>query len=134
MNDELREFRVFSHYLIGVRPSRTLAERYAKACSTLFQDEPSSAILSAARRMPALLGPLDAACGLLSPDNGLRKRLLLAAAILETTTTHADFFLPRNQPRLLIAAATMWHGVRAVLKVTAGIACYSVIAVFSKGR
>ncbi len=134
MNGDPREFRILSRYLIGARPSRQLAERYERACSSLFRDGTRSRALNAALRWPVLAGPLDAACGLLAPDDALRQRLLVAAAILETTTEHAERFLPRHRSRAAIAVLVAWHGTRAAANVAVGIACFGLLPLFAGKR
>lgn len=93
------EFARFSRYIVGRQGTRRLARRYALAATRLglVGESGDEELLKLVRRFPMLLGPLDAAAAFLRPSHLLRKRLLLATAILEATTEHASRFLPRHR-------------------------------------
>lgn len=117
----LREAGLLSRYLIGKTPSGPIAERYAHAVDRLFKENEESRALRLARRAPRLLPCIDAACGLFFPDDPLRKRLLVMAAVLETTPEHADYFLPRHLGRLTLVLHLAWYGGVCLLKVLGGL-------------
>ncbi|MCC6545600.1 hypothetical protein IT570_00410 [Candidatus Sumerlaeota bacterium] len=118
------ECRQFSRYLIGRSPSPAIVARYTRACETFSGELLSRSDQSAyrfARRHPWSLGFLDAGCGVMDGANPLRKRLLIASAILEATTDHADLFLPRTRslvPALIVVA---WQGLAAAGKIAVGV-------------
>jgi hypothetical protein len=118
MNAEA-EFRRFARYLIGGPSSAPLAQRYAEACGILGLAR-HDAMTRAAARTPWLLGPLDAGAALVAPRCLLRRRLLLAAAILETSPRHARQFLPQDLPPLRFAGRLLQGGVVAAMQAALG--------------
>jgi hypothetical protein len=93
------EARIFGRYLIGTVPSAELVARYADAVTRLFPDPDGArdrALLGFVRRHPWSVGCLDAAAALVAKDSRLRQRLLVMAAVLETTPEGAAEFLPRE--------------------------------------
>lgn len=117
------ECRQFSRYLIGRDPSAEIMERYARACVKFSDDalRGNQRAYRFARRHPWSLPFLDAGCGVADGTNVLRRRLLIASAILETTTDHADVFLPRTRPLPAAIAITLFHGAKAALKIIVGV-------------
>src|SRR5512143_1015135 len=100
------EARRFARYLVGREATEAQVERYVAACRTHFAEPLSpedAAVLAWARHHPWSIGPLDGAAGLLRPGGTLRNRILLMAAILETTPEFADHFLPRHVGPLALA-------------------------------
>ena len=63
---------------------------------------------------------LDAAAGLLRPGGALRNRILLMAAILETTPEFADHFLPQHMGPLALVLHVGVAGTVAVLNALGG--------------
>lgn len=94
VTDVRREARSFARYLIGAEPTTDEEARYADATADRIAQH-ADVVVRAARAVPLLTGPLDAAAALLEPDHQLRQRLLLLTAILEASPHHADRFLPR---------------------------------------
>jgi hypothetical protein len=78
-------------------------------------------VLAWVRRHPWSVGPLDAACGLARPGGALRNRVLLMAAVLETTPEFADDFLPHHLGPLALAARVGVAGVLAVANALGGL-------------
>ncbi len=67
------------------------------------------------RRSPLLLGAVDAVSHLL-PDNILRKKLLIAAAIVECNPRSAEALLPRERSRIIIFFSLVGLTLRILLK------------------
>ncbi len=70
---------------------------------------------------PQLVGSIDAAGAVTGRARVLRGKLLLMAAILETTPEFADEFLPRAESPVRAALALGWDGLRVAAKVLIGI-------------
>jgi hypothetical protein len=131
--DEARaiEARIFARYLVGREPTPAQIERYVAASRTHFPDPPAAedaAVLAWVRAHPWSTGLLDAAAGLLRPAGPLRNRVLLMAAILETTPEFADAFLPRQVGPLALVARVAVTGVLAVANAAVGAVLYKAIA------
>jgi hypothetical protein len=111
-DDPRAEARAFGRYLVGTEPTPAEVDRYAAAVAARIARAPD-AVVRAARAVPALVGPLDAAAAFVDPEHQLRQRLLVLLAILEASPEHAERFLPRDWPFAAIAAL----GVRLVVLV-----------------
>jgi hypothetical protein len=117
------EGRVFARYLVGRDPSDALVERYVAASAALFPravPDDEARTLAFARRHPWSVGALDAASGLLRPGGAVRSRILLMAALLETTPDFADDFLPRDVGPAALELRVGIAGVRAVALAIVG--------------
>lgn len=117
------EARIFGVHLVGRPPSEDLVARYREACRRLWPDAPGgadAARLAFVRRHPWSVGPLDAAAALLDPTCQLRSRVLVAAAILEATPTHADDFLPRAATLPGLLSRLVLGGTVAATKAVLG--------------
>ena len=121
------EARLFARYLLRATPSRQETRLYVQANRRLFAREETSPALRAARKTPALLGPLDAAVSFWAPDHLLRKKLLTMMAILETTPGRAHLFLSEDQGLLRLLATILWHKVAALLALTLGTVALAFI-------
>jgi hypothetical protein len=118
------EARRFARYLVRAEPGAAELERYARACDRLFpppQSPADEALVAFARRHPRALPWLDAACALRRPEALLRRRLLLLAAILETTPRFAPRFLPRHASAAGLLQRLAGHGVRAAAAAALGL-------------
>jgi hypothetical protein len=117
------EARLFGRYLVGREPSPAHVERYVAACHTHFASPlapEDAAVLAWIRHRPWSIGMLDAACGLLRPGGALRNRVLLMAAILETSPEFADDFLPHHSGPLALVLRVGVAGAVAVANALAG--------------
>lgn len=124
-----REASVFARYLMGRVPPPEVIERYERAGRRLFTsqlDESEAAVLAFVRRRPWSAPLLDAAAGILRPGGALRNRLLVMAAILETSPAHADDFLPRSASLGSLVAQLAVHGARAITALVVGLPVYWV--------
>jgi hypothetical protein len=114
----------FARTLVGRTPPAALVARYAEASRTLFPTPASDAdeaIVAFACRHPWSTSLLDAACGWLRPGARLREKILVMAAVLETTPEFADEFLPRTAPPVALAARLAGLGILAAVRAAAGI-------------
>jgi hypothetical protein len=124
-----QEARVFGRYLVDATPAPSVVARYRDAVSTLWPSPPpprDAALLAFVRRHPWSVGPLDAAAGLVDRGGQLRSRILLAGAILETTTTHADDFLPRTVATPALLGRLVASGISSALLAVAGMALWPI--------
>ena len=101
-----KECRQISRYLLNVEPATEIIDRYVTACRKLWATEQEPELLWW-QKHPRMLPLLDAATGLLRPQSLLRKKILLVAALLETTPAHSEFFLrpPPRMPWILMTLA-----------------------------
>ena len=123
------EARLFGRYLVGRDPTPIHVDRYVAASRAHFGDPLTSedaAVLAWLRRHPWSVGMLDAAAGLFRPGGALRNRILLMAAILETTPEFADHFLPRQVGPLALALRVGVLGLVAVANALAGVALHRI--------
>ena len=125
------EARLFGRYLVGRDPGDGLVARYVAACRTHFADTlraDDAAVLAWVRRHPWSVGMLDAASGLFRPGGPLRNRILLMAAILESTPEFADYFLPRHVGPLALAVRVGAAGAIAVANAVVGAVLLKALA------
>jgi hypothetical protein len=122
---------VFGRYLVGRTPPPELIERYADANRTLFTgvvaDPRETAVLAFLRRHPWSVGFADAVCGLRHPGGLVRGKILVMAAILETSPAFADEFLPRSAHPLALVMRLGAAGALATLRAVAGLALYGLM-------
>jgi hypothetical protein len=126
-----REARVFGRYLVGREPDDAHVARYVAASRTHFPGPlaaDDAAVLAWVRRHPWSIGMLDGAAGLLRPGGALRSRILLMAAVLESTPEFADHFLPRQVGPLALVARVGVAGTIAVLNALVGAPLYALVA------
>ena len=125
------EAQAFGRYLVGRTPPAELVARYRAANETLFTDPVSAedaAIVAFACRHPWSVGPLDAVSGLFRPGSALRNKVLVMAAILETTPAFADdFLLPPVRP-LALAVRVTGLGLAVVGRTLLGVALLPLAA------
>ena len=125
------EARLFGRYLVGREPGDALVERYVAACRTHFPETSradDAAVIAWVRGHPWSVGMLDAASGLLRPGGPLRNRILLMAAILESTPEFADHFLPRQVGPLALALRVGVAGAIAVANALIGVVLLKALA------
>ena len=113
--------KLFGRYLVSIEPDDVLVERYVSAIRTLFSSAPADRLTTFAVRHPWALGLRDAALIWRRRKNPLRQRLVVMSAILETTTRHADYYLPRALSAIPLAGLLAVCGTITVLKTIAGI-------------
>ena len=74
-----------------------------------------------ARRHPWSLPLLDAATGFARPGALLRKKILLATAVLEATPDHVEFFLRPPRSKAMTFMGVGAHGATALAKIGLGL-------------
>ena len=130
-----REARTLSRYIVGAAPADELVQRYVAGCRSLL----GGPVGPLDRRLndlsfacAPLLPALDAAAGLLRPNTLLRRKLLLASAILETCPEHCDHFLPEplSWPRLL--ARFLWTAACTVVHLAVGVPLLLTVGLLSR--
>ena len=127
MNDDApaleAEAHLITRYLFGAAAPEALARRYvdANALGVLTPaGPPDEALVDFARRRPWSIGYLDAACGVLRPDALLRRKVLLMAAILETSPAFARRFEPSGLGRWRLLAVLGVNGMAAMARAVVG--------------
>jgi hypothetical protein len=119
------EAAIFARYLVRNAAPADVVERYRDAVARLFPDPDGPrdrALLSFVRRHPWSVGCLDAAAALVARDSRLRQRLLVMAALLETTPEGAAEFLPREPGWGTLALRLPLIGLGAAARVLLGLA------------
>jgi len=125
------EASTFTRYLVGRPPTPELVARYREANAVLFAapvDPVDAAVVDFVRRHPWSVGLLDAAVGLRRPGSLLRNKILVMAAILETSPAFADEFLTRPVHPVLLVLRTAALGTLAVARALVGLALYPAAA------
>lgn len=121
------EALLFARHLVGRTPPPEVVERYERAIHRLLASPVSgsdSALLAFVRRHPWSVSFLDAAAGVLRPGSTLRSRILVMAAILETSPAFANEFLPRSTSLGALVAQLGMHGTRAIVRLVVGLLLY----------
>ncbi len=113
------EARSFAHYLLRVEADPGLRQRYAAAVRTRFANA-IDGDLTFVRRHRWALPFVDAATAVVRPRSQVRQRLLLMAALLETSPQHAEFFLAPPPPRLALLLGLGARAFSSAAKLLAG--------------
>lgn len=125
------EAAIFARYLLRAPAPPDVLERYRLAVERLFPDAPSArdrALLGFVTRHPWSVGALDTAAALLAPKSRLRQRLLLMAALLETTPDGAAEFLPREPGLGELAVRLPLIGLAAAGRLLLGLVLFPIAA------
>ena len=115
---------LIAKYLIGSHLPKELSDRYVSANQELmknFVPENTYAELDFILRHDWTLPFIDAAAGLLLPNSIVRKKVLLMAAILETSPFYASQFFQKPDSALKILIICAWNGFRSIFKLIIGI-------------
>ena len=123
------ECATFSTYLVGSPPSAYITERYARAAHVhgLAFDEDFScfdrATVRLARKGALLARCADAYCGLFHRRGVLRRKLIVAAAILEHVAPTSDAFDRVEERHVLLTVLSLaGHGLASALSLLVGAA------------
>lgn len=121
------EAEVITRYLIGGAPTREMAERYSRGVRTLglTLTPKEDQMLATAIRYPALLPYLDGGLTLADPTSGVRKRLRLMCAILETSPEHVRHFIPENDRMWFFRVS--FAGLRGIFHAVVGLLIIRII-------
>lgn len=96
------EFHIISNYLLGVSPAESLSVHYEKAIRLknckLSKDEEK--VWNRMLKNKFLFGLYDSGLSSRKPHSTIRKRILVALAILETSPLYTSYFL--NEKPLFI--------------------------------
>lgn len=110
----MKEARVFSEYLFGHVPDDTVLARY----EFLVREYRADTLVDLCVRNPWILHLADPACGFFRKDAMLRKKLLIAFAVMECTPATAERCHPKKQSGVMIFLAALAAGfsvIRAIL-------------------
>jgi nucleoside-diphosphate-sugar epimerase len=115
------DFKLIAGYLIDPDPPPPveMVDRYVIAHRMLLGDVVASE-WEFVRQHPRALPYLDAAAGVLARQSLLRKKILIAAAILESSPAYAEFFLAEVEGRIRLLGLLAWHGALSVGKLALG--------------
>lgn len=126
-NDDLAALRseamVLARYLLGVRASPEIVQRYVDAHRALLPATPDR-VTAFARVHPWCAALLDAAAAPRGMREPFRRRVLLMATVLEATPEHAAHFLPTPRSRFATLALLGWHGLHGVALAALGTPLY----------
>jgi hypothetical protein len=122
------EARIFARYLLSAVPPADVLPRYRDAVSRLLPgpDDPRDrSLVGFVLRHPWAVAYLDSAAALLAPKSRLRARLLIMAALCETTPEGAVEFLPREPGRAAVLARLPVIGLVAAWRTIVGFVLYA---------
>lgn len=125
-----REAELLARYLVGRAAAPELVARYRTANGAIWESGPpprEAALVAFVRRHPWSLPYLDAAAALLQPGGRLRGKVLVMAAVLETSPAFADEFLPRDVSRGRALAQLVGAGVAATARAAGGMLLYPMV-------
>jgi hypothetical protein len=123
------EAELLGRYLVGCPPPPKLVARYGEAERAIWKAPAPAAeasLVAFVRRHPWSIGFLDAAAALLQPSGRLRGKVLVMSAVLETSPTFADEFLPRTKPRGSLVLHVAAAGAVAAAQAVLGLALYPI--------
>ena len=120
MNPEF-EAKILSRYLIKRWPTQQAVSLYADAIKKLELSTTSqeTKVWDFALKHSWCIGLIDAGLAISSPNNNLRKRILIMLAILETQIEYHPFFLPMQRHRMYVLIIP-YLLVKATFKMFAG--------------
>ena len=123
MNQSMQyEAQLFAHYLGAKVDDKVLLAKYTDAIEKLkfSLNEQEEHILRYLLKMPFLLPFLDGAWAFLKSENGIRKRILVMNALMETQPQYVQFFLNQNDVPFPIIKL-IFRGLMAVLRGIIGV-------------
>jgi hypothetical protein len=117
-----REAEVIGRYLLGGEmPSDKIIELYISAHrhKPVLLNKKEEKVLRFLLDNRWAAGMIDGALAFSNPSGGIRRKILFMSAIIETQTTYADNFLPKERS-FFYNIFIFWVGFRAVAKAVAG--------------
>lgn len=118
-----KEAFIVARYLVGRRPTSRIVERYVAANRQLGLDAPAGhdqKLIGLVLRYPTLLGPIDAALAFRGGHDLFRTKLVVMAAILESSPEYALHFMPQAASRFRLAVNVARIGLGAVTMLVLG--------------
>jgi hypothetical protein len=125
------EAAIFARYLVRSAPPTDVVVRYREAVRRLFPEGDGArdrALLAFVGRHPWSVGCLDAAAAFVAPGSRLRQRILVMAALLETTPDGAAEFLPREPTLRALVLRLPVIGLGAVGRLLVGLLLFPIAA------
>ncbi len=115
-----------ARYVLGVRPSDELLDRYLRAEARVLAAEPPTtgdeAVAAYVERHPWALPLLDAGTAFVGDAPRLRRRLIVMTAVLEATPDHVEDTLPVDGAGLPATLVRLgMAGVTAGVKLALGV-------------
>jgi hypothetical protein len=119
--DSQAEARYITRYLLGQWPEEQSVNQYtaALACHNFSFTEKENRIWQKCLQNRFLLGCIDGALALKNPQSGIRRKILLMQAILESAPAFAPYFLPQQRSGFYLFTL-FFTGCRAVVKALLG--------------
>jgi hypothetical protein len=117
-----REAKLFAQYLGAKVDDDALLIKYSDAIEKLklSLSEKEENVLRYLLQMPFLISFADGAWAFLNPKNGIRKRILVMSALLETEPQYVQYFLNQQDVSFPIFKL-IFRGSVAVLKGMIGV-------------
>lgn len=117
-----REAKLFAQYLGAKVDDETLLIKYSNAIEKLklSLNEKEENILRYLLKMPFLLPFADGAWAFLNPKNGIRKRILIMSALIETEPQYVQCFLNEKDVSFSVFKL-IFRGSVAVLRGIVGV-------------
>ena len=116
------EAKLFAQYLGAKVDDKVLLTKYTDAIEKLkFRlNEKEENVMQYLHKMPFLLPFVDGAWAFLKPENGIRKRILIMNALIETQPQYVHFFLNQKDVPFPIIKL-IFRGFVAVLRGIIGV-------------
>ena len=116
-----QEMSVYCRYLMGKDADEQSLNLFAQAVrhQEVKLSENEQKLLHFLLHQPWSVSCIDAALGLFKPHHVLRRRMIIAFAILETNPLYYDFFRPRVIDRSHLAVLIS-KSIMEVMRATAG--------------
>lgn len=117
-----REAKLFAQYLGAKVDDEALLQKYTNAIEKLklSLSEKEESVLRYLIKMPILLPFADGAWAFLNPKNGIRKRMLVMSALIETEPQYVQYFLNQQDVSFPIFRF-IFRGSVAVLRGVIGV-------------
>ena len=117
-----REAKLFAQYLGAKANDDALLIKYTDAIEKLklSLSEKEENVLRYLLKMPFLLSFADGAWAFLNPKNGIRKRILVMSALIETEPQYVQFFLNEKDVSFSVFKL-LFRGSVAVLRGIIGV-------------
>lgn len=114
------EARVFTRYLVSEEADELTLQLYIKAHTNIKMNltEKESKRLTFLLKHPGCIDMVDGALAIIASESGIRKKLYVLFAILESNPRYAKYFLPDNKTDLF---SIIGSGIVAVWNAAIGL-------------